>query len=76
MEAMMRIFKIKKEEDLKKIEEKRIKPIKIMKTGEGWDVEVEEDVNIDEIIRPQITVPISKKETKKEVKKDKKKKKK
>lgn len=74
----MRIFKIKKEEDIKKIEEKRIEPISITKTEQGWDVKVEEDVNIDEIINPvlEISTPKKQKEEKKEGKTKTKKKKK
>lgn len=56
--------KIKNEEDLKKIQARNIEPIKITKVDDGWDIEVEEDVNIDEIINPEVTPPVPEKKTK------------
>jgi len=72
LEEKMITFKIKKEEDLKKIQARNIEPIKITKTDSGWDVEVEEDVNIDGIISPPDAVSVPKKEEKVEKKAEKK----
>jgi len=69
----MRIFKIENESDLKKVEARNIEPIKITKTATGWDVEVEEDVDLNEIVKSEPIVPSSKKESEKKEEKEEKK---
>lgn len=74
----MRLFKIKSEEDLKKIQARNIEPIKITKseTCDEWDIEVEEDVDIDAIIKPEVISPVPEKKIKEKTSESDKKKKK
>jgi len=72
----MRIYKIKTEEDLKKIQARNIEPIQINEVDGGWEVGVEEDINIEEILKPPIAPPVKEKTSSKSKPAKKKKKKK